>query len=53
MLYEFYDKAAPRGINGFPIFYSVNIVSKIDSDRFLEMYKKYEEARINFEKDFK
>jgi len=22
MIYEYYDKAAPRGINGYPIFYS-------------------------------
>jgi hypothetical protein len=52
MLYEYNDKAGPRGINGYPMFTSCNIVSKADTKKFLEVYKKYEEARTEFEKNF-
>lgn len=52
MVFENYSKAGPRGINGYPIFYSCNIMSIDDTKRFIEMYKKYEEMRKNFEKDW-
>jgi len=50
MLYENNSEAAPRGINGYPIFYSCKIMSKSDAKRFFEMYGKYEKMREEFEK---
>lgn len=52
MLYESYDKALPRGINGYPMFMSCNIVSIEDTKRFREMYGKYEKMREDFEKEW-
>lgn len=52
MIYEYNEKALPRSINGYPIFMSCNIVSKADTKKFLEVYKKYEDARTEFEKNF-
>lgn len=52
MLYEDYSKAGPRGINGYPMFMSCKIVSVEDTGKFVEMYKKYEEMRENFEKEW-
>lgn len=52
MVYEYYDKAGPRSINGYPIFMSMHILSKEDTKRFIEMYQKYEEMRKEFEKEW-
>lgn len=52
MIYEDYSKAAPRGINGYPMFFSCNIVSIDDTKRFREMYGKYEAIREEFEKEW-
>lgn len=43
-LYEYMDKAAPRGINGQPIFYSFNVLHKDDWAVVLDTLK-YEETR--------
>ena len=32
MVYEYYDKALPRGINGYPIFMSMALINKHDFD---------------------
>lgn len=53
MLYEDNSQAGPRGINGYPIFMSCKIVSKEDTDRFIEMYNKYVKMREDFEKEWK
>ena len=53
MLYEQNSKAGPMSVNGYPIFMSCNIVSISDTKRFIEMYKKYEEMREEFEKEWK
>lgn len=53
MIYEYYGKEAPRSINGYPIFFSCNIVSKDDTKRFFEKFKEYEIARKEFEEKFK
>lgn len=52
MLYEDYSKAMPRGVNGYPMFMSCNIVSIEDTKRFKEMYGKYEKMREDFEKEW-
>lgn len=52
MLYEDHSKAGPRSCNGYPIFMSCKIMSIEDTKRFVEIYRKYEEMRENFEKEF-
>lgn len=52
MVYEENSKAGPSSINGYPIFMSCIIVSKDDTARFLEMYRKYEKMREEFEKEW-
>jgi hypothetical protein len=52
MFYEENSKAGPRSINGYPIFYSCKIVSRSDTKKFLEMYRKYEELREKFENEW-
>jgi hypothetical protein len=32
LLYEYYDKSMPRNINGYPMFTSVNVLSKYDTE---------------------
>jgi hypothetical protein len=44
-IYEYIDKAGPRGINGFPIFMSFNILSIDDTDRMFKYYEKYKEIQ--------
>jgi hypothetical protein len=43
-IYEYYDKASPRGINGYPIFMSLRMFPKEHFDKFLKYYKKVEKA---------
>lgn len=45
LLYEYYDKAGPRSVNGFPIFFSFNSLNKEDIKKVDEYYKKIEEAK--------
>jgi hypothetical protein len=52
MLYENYSEAGPRGINGYPMFFSVKIASIEETKRFREMYGKYETMREEFEKEW-
>ena len=53
MVYSSLSDAAPRSINGYPIFFSMTIVSKEDTDKFLDMYQKYQKIREDFEKEWK
>lgn len=52
MVYESYDQAGPRSINGYPIFMSFKIVSIEDTRKFIDKYNKYVEMRENFEKEW-
>ena len=52
MLYEDHSKAGPTSINGYPIFMSCKLLSKDDTKRFLDIYRKYEKMREEFEKEF-
>jgi hypothetical protein len=42
MVYEYLDKAGPRSINGYPIFFSFRVVNV--KDRLL-VWEKYEKIR--------
>lgn len=52
MLYEEFNKAGPRSINGYPMFLSCKIVSIEDTKKFYDMYVKYEEKRKEFEEEW-
>lgn len=44
MIFEYYDKAGPRSVNGMPIFMSCQIVSQKDTERIFEYYEKIKKA---------
>ncbi len=44
LLYEYYDKAAPRSINGYPCFFSFNFLNKTDTDRLVVKMEKLKTA---------
>ena len=50
MIYEYMDKAMPRGINGYPIFGSCGFLSIDDYERMIVFYKKYKELKEEMEK---
>lgn len=43
LIYEYYDKAMPRGINGYPIFMSFNLLSKGDTVKMFNFFDDYSE----------
>jgi hypothetical protein len=40
MIYEYMDKAAERGVNGFPAFMSMQLLSDEDGRKVIELYGK-------------
>jgi len=52
MVYEDISKAGPGSINGYPTFFSCKIVSREDTNKFIEMYNKYVKMRQEFEKEW-
>lgn len=44
MIYEYIDKAGPRSINGYPIFFSMCYINKHDAQIVWEKVAKIEEA---------
>ena len=46
-IYEYYDQAGPRSINGYPCFFSARFINQTDMVKFLTYLKAYEEAIDN------
>jgi len=44
LVYEYLDKAGPRGINGYPIFMSCRFLNKEDNDKVWKAYVEIEGA---------
>jgi len=42
-IYEYYDKAGPRMINGMPMFFSCRILTKPETKKMFEYYNKFKE----------
>jgi hypothetical protein len=42
MIYEYYDKASPRSVNGYPMFFSCAILNSKDA---AYVWKRYEEVK--------
>lgn len=55
-IFEYYEKAAPRTINGMPMFFSCHVLSKKETKEMFEYYeamKKFrEEGERKFNKQF-
>lgn len=49
LIYEYIDKAGPRSINGYPIFFSFSMINKTDAALVEKFYKKYEKLKKSFE----
>ena len=45
VLYEYYDKAGPRAINGYPIFFSCNMMSADDYERVYNAWERESKRR--------
>lgn len=46
--FEYYEKAGPRSINGYPIFWSIRCVSETESEKL----QLYVQEALNFKKAF-
>jgi len=44
LFYEYYDKASPRSINGYPSFFSLQYLDKEDTIQCFDILKKLEDA---------
>jgi len=44
LIYEYLDQAGPRAINGYPMFMSMNYLTKDEHKKLLEYYKKVKSA---------
>ena len=51
-IYENYDKALPRGINGYPMFGSCGFLTRKDTERMFVFYEKYKELQEQLENEF-
>lgn len=43
-MYEYFNKAGPRSINGLPVFFSVQLINKEDLVRLREMCQAIQDA---------
>ena len=50
MVYEYHDKAGPRSINGYPIFFSCNLLSMSDTKVVWEKVEKIQTILADLEK---
>ena len=48
LIYEYYDKAGPRAINGYPMFFSMQWLRKDESIIMFEYYDKLLEMKKEF-----
>lgn len=48
MIYEYIDKAGPRGINGYPIFFSLRYISKAEYVIMMQHYNNYVDMKNEF-----
>ena len=44
MIFEYFDKAGPRSINGYPCFFSAQMLNHQDTKEVWELYHKLQEA---------
>jgi len=49
-IFEYYSEAGPRGINGYPIFFSCKLISKEQWDQVKVYFDEYKELQNKFVK---
>ena len=47
-VYEYLDKAAPKTVNGYPIFFSFRLLKKRDWKRLVRYVKRFEKMKKEF-----
>ena len=50
-VYEYLDKAGPRAINGYPIFFSIGMLNDKDTAKMFKYYEKLKELRDKEKKE--
>lgn len=50
LIYEYYDKAGPRGINGKPIFTSLQWLNREEFALMIPFFEAYKKLKEEFEK---
>lgn len=53
LIYEYYSKALPRGINGMPMFTSLQILSQEETKKMFTYYNEYKELKEKFQNETK
>lgn len=48
MIFEYFDKAGPRSINGYPSFMSFQIILKTEIDRLFQYYEAMKQMQTEF-----
>ncbi len=43
LIYEYYDRAGPRAINGYPMFMSCHTMTEPEAKKMFEYYEKFKE----------
>jgi hypothetical protein len=52
LIYEYYDKAGPRSINGYPMFFSMYLLNNKDAEWTINLVGKlYEQRQAFLEED--
>jgi len=51
MLYEYLEKAGPRSVNGYPGFFSFQVLNRADHDYFVDEMVKYLDMHAEFLKN--
>lgn len=46
LIYEYNSKAGPMGINGYPIFSSMNCLTKEETKKMIQYYEKFEKVML-------
>lgn len=50
MIYEYFDKAGPRSINGYPIFMSMCVLNKSEVEQMIIHFEAYKKLKEDFTK---
>jgi len=51
LIYEYYDQAGPRGINGYPSFFSMQVLNMEESEKMFNYFNRYKRLKDNFNGD--
>lgn len=52
LIFEYLEKSGNRSINGYPMFFSLNVLSKEQTDKMFDYYNKYKQLMENLNEQF-